>query len=154
MPPITNQDTYSYAASGKIGTSVNWLILKKNGCFTLVQERDLNSAYLNFFKKTLTPTFNKVITNLIRQKEHLALQLNFEFGNMSEDEYNRQEEAYLVEEEDIPIQKLKQHIDILFALSDVVMDAEEIAEAFNCPVNTAEEALQKLLFEDNTHAGV
>jgi hypothetical protein len=154
MQSITGQDMYSYAASGKTKTSVNWIILKKDNDFTLIPERDLNNAYLNLFKRALTPTFNRVITNLMRQKEHLALQLNFEFGNISEVEYARQEEKYLIEEEDIPIQALKQHIDILFTLSDVVMDAEEVSEAFNCSVDTAEKALQKLLFEDTADAGI
>jgi hypothetical protein len=105
-------------------------------------------------RKELIPVFNTVITNLEKQKEHLALQLNFEFGNVPEEEYASQEEEYLVEARDISVQELKRYIDILFTFSDVIMDSEEIAEAFNCPVDVAEEALQSLLFKDRPSAGI
>jgi hypothetical protein len=153
MQSISDQSICSYVAPGEIGTSVNWIALRKDGNFTLIREHDLNSAYFSLFRKELTPVFNSVITNLKKQKEHLALQLNFEFGNIPEEEYASQEEKYLVEAKDISVQELKRYIDILFTFSDVVMDSEEISEAFNCPLDTAEEALRTLLFKDKASAG-
>jgi hypothetical protein len=88
------------------------------------------------------------------QKEYLAAQLNFEFGNISEDEYNKQEDKYLVEAEDIPVQELKQYIEVLFMLSHVVMDSEEISEAFNCPVDTAENALRAFTSAGKSDSGI
>jgi hypothetical protein len=154
MQLMSNQSMYSYAAPGKVETSVNWIAFKKDGDFTLIREYELNNAYFNMFQRKLAPVFNKVITNLKKQKEHLALQLNFEFGNMPEEEYNKQEEKYLVDVEDVSTQELKQAIDILFSFSNVAMDSEEISEAFNCRLDTAEEALQKFLFEDKPSAGI
>jgi hypothetical protein len=154
MQLMSNQSMYSYAAPGKVETSVNWIAFKKDGNFTLIREHELNNAYFDIFQRTLVPVFNKVITNLKKRKEHLALQLSFEFGNMSEEEYNKQEEKYLADAEDVSIQELKQAIDILFSFSNVAMDSEELSEAFNCRIDTAEEALQRLLFEDKPSAGV
>jgi hypothetical protein len=139
---------------GKVETSVNWIAFKRDGNFALIHEHDLNSAYLNFFQRKLIPVFNKVITNLKKQKEHLALRLDFEFGNISEKVYNEQEEKYLTETEDIQTRELKQAIDVLFSFSNVVADSEEISEMFNCRLDMAEEALQALLSKDKPGAGV
>jgi hypothetical protein len=140
---------YSCVTSGKIDTSIiNWLAIRKDGDFALIPQYDLNSAYFSLFKERLTPVFNKVITNLKKQKEHLALQLNLEFGNMTEEEFDKQEKKYLSEPQEVPLQELQQNINMLFAFSNVVMDAEEISEAFDCRLDAAEEALQLLLFED------
>jgi hypothetical protein len=154
IQPITGQNIYSFATPKRIDTSINWLIAKKGGDFTIIRENDLNNMYLTIFKERLTPVFNKVINNLKKQKEHLALQLNFEFGNISEKEYDKQEEEYLCEPEEVPVQKLKQDINILFTFSGIVMDSEELSEAFNCQIGTAEKALQTLLFRDNPDAGI
>jgi hypothetical protein len=149
-----NQNIYSYAAAGKVETSVNWILFRKNGDFTPISEHTLNNVYLDFFKTELIPVFNSVITNLKKQKEHLALQLDFEFGNISEEAYSGREAMYLIEPEEIPARKLKQNINILFTFSNIVMDAEEISEAFNCRLETAEDALQMLLFKDEPDAGI
>jgi hypothetical protein len=155
LPVTADSSLYSYVTSGKIETSIiNLLAIKKDGNFTLISQYDLNHAYFSLFKERLTPVFNTVLTNLKKQKEHLALQLNFEFGNISEKEFNKQEEKYLSEPQDIPLQVLKQDINMLFAFSNVVMDAEEVSAAFDCPLDTAEEALQLLLFEDKSNACV
>jgi hypothetical protein len=155
MQPTIERNVHSCAATpGKIGTSVNLITFKRDGSFTLISEYDLNKAYFDLFRKKLSPVFNKAITNLKRQKEHLALQLNFEFGNITNEEFDKQEAQYLVETEDIPAEKLKQDINILATFSDVVMDAEEISDVFNCRIDTAEEAIQMLLLEDELDAGV
>jgi hypothetical protein len=154
MQPMGSQSIYSYAAIGKVETSVNWFAFKRDGNYTLIREYELRNAYSKFFQQELTPVFNKVITNLKNQKEHLALQLNFQFGNISEEEYNKQEEKYLVEAEEVSTQELKRAVNILFSFSNVAMDSEEISEAFNCRLDTAEEALQLLLFEDKPSAGI
>lgn len=154
MRSTASQNIYSYAMPGKVETSVNWIAFKRDGNFALIREYDLNSAYLNFFQRKLIPVFNKVITNLKKQKEHLALRLNFEFGNISEKVYNEQEEKYLTETEDIQTRELKQAIDVLFSFSNVIADSEEISEMFNCRLDTAEEALQALLSKDKPGAGV
>jgi hypothetical protein len=146
--------TQTIASPNKIQTSVNWIIAKKDGDITLIHENELNNIYFDIFKGKIAPVFNKVITNLKKQKEHLALQLNFEFGNISEEEFNKLEENYFVKPEEISVQKLKQDINTLFAFSSVFMDSEEISEAFNCKIDTAEEALQLLLFKDETNAGI
>jgi hypothetical protein len=154
IQPITGQSIYSCVTPKRLDTSVNWLIVKKGGNFTLIQENALNNMYLAIFKEKLTPVFSKVISNLKKQKEHLALQLNFEFGNISQEDFNKQEENYLVEPEKIPVQKLTQDIEIFLTFSGVPMDSEDIAEAFNCQTDTAEEALQTLLFKDGPDAGI
>jgi hypothetical protein len=154
MRSIDGQNIFSCASPGNVKTSVNWIAVGRDGDFTLIPDRELNNAYFELFQKKLTPVFNRVITNLKRQKEYLALQLNLEYGNISENEYAKQEEKYLVETENIRTKELKQAIDILFSFSGNVMDAEEISEAFNCRIDTAEEALQSLLSKDTSSAGV
>jgi hypothetical protein len=134
--------------------NINLIVFSEDGSATVIQQHDLRNAYISFARERITPVFNKVITNLKKQNEHLALQLNFEFGNISEEEFVEQEEKYLSEPEETPIQKLKQDIGVLFAFSDVFMDAEEISEAFNCRLNAAEDALQMFLLEDKQNAGV
>jgi hypothetical protein len=152
MQTISSPNTCSYVISGKVETSINWIAFKRDGDFALIRQNELDNFYLGFFKQKLTPVFNQVITNLKKQKEHLALQLNFEFGNMTEAEFNKQEEKYLSEPKRISIQELKQNINILYTFSNVDMDSEEISEAFDCQIDTAEEALQLLLFEDKPNA--
>jgi predicted CopG family antitoxin len=105
-------------------------------------DRSLDSAYFNLFRRELTPVFSKVIRNLKKRKEHLAAQLNFELGNLSEEEYNRQEEEYLDEYDIITEQELRQEIDVLYAFSDVSMDAEDVSVMFNCTIDIAEKALR------------
>jgi hypothetical protein len=120
---------------------------------------DLNSNYSAhndypaFLKREVAPVLNKAITNLVKRKEHLALQLNYEFGNISEDEYEKQEEEYLDEPDEIPVKELKRHIRLLFEFSNVFMDAENVSEAFNCRLDIAEKALQELMSEGRTNAG-
>jgi hypothetical protein len=137
-----------------VETAINWIAVKRDGNFALIRQNELDNFYLGLFKQKLTPIFHQVITNLKKQKEHLALQLNFEFGNISEVEFDKEEKKYLDEPKKIPIQELKQNIDILYTFSKVDMDSEEISEAFDCQIDTAEEALQLLLFEDKPNARV
>jgi hypothetical protein len=154
MRSADNQNIFSYATPGNVRTSINWIAVRRNGDFTLIPDHELNNAYFGLFQRKLTPVFNRVLTNLKRQKEYLALQLNLEYGNISENDYAEQEEKYLVETENITAKELKQDIDILFSFSGNAMDAEEVSEAFNCHIDTAEEALQALLSRDMSSAGV
>jgi hypothetical protein len=102
--------------------------------------------------KYLSPLFNKVITHLIEKKEHLALQLNYEFGNLTEEEFNSQEERYLKEPEVIEKKTLAKNIQMLFNFTGRAFDAIELSEMFNCEVQSAEESIQLLLFDEDKNA--
>jgi hypothetical protein len=54
------------------------------GVLGVFQLNDFNQYYFRMIKDTIAPVFNKVVTNLLKKKEFLALQLNHEFGNIDE----------------------------------------------------------------------
>jgi hypothetical protein len=101
----------------------------------------------NFYRKSLTPIFNKAIRNLLNTRKHLALQLELECGNISEEFFLEEEDKYLLETEKIPFDELKKEIDLLFRFSDMALDAEEVSNILNCPIEDAEKAINKLYIE-------
>ena len=57
------------------------------GVLGVFQLNDFNQYYFRMIRDNIAPVFNKVITNLLKKKEFLALQLNHEFGNIDEEDY-------------------------------------------------------------------
>jgi hypothetical protein len=54
---------------------------------------------------------------------------------------------YLSEPQKIPIEKLKNEIEILYHFSNKILDSEELSEALGCSIDDAENALQLMLPE-------
>ncbi|MDR2898070.1 MAG: hypothetical protein LBU99_04575 [Spirochaetaceae bacterium] len=120
----------------------------------LIIDNNNHCFFLDSFtiKRDISPLFNKVVTNLIEKKEHLALQLNYEFGNLTEEEFNTQEERYLKEPEVIDKKALANDIQMLFDFTGRAFDAIELSEMFNCEIEAAEDSIQQLLFNGGTNA--
>lgn len=108
---------------------------------------DFNRGYFNAVKNKICPLLHTVISNLIRNRDHLGLQLNYEFGNIDKKEYEQLEMDFLEEQVEIDPEKLKNNIDMLMKLSNRVYNSEEIATMFNCQIDVAEKALNILLLE-------
>lgn len=88
----------------------------------------------------IIPVFNKAVMNLLKVRDHLLLQLNLEYGNISEKDFEREESAYLRETEKIPLEKLQEEVRILLAAGSQ-LDALDISEILNCPIDDAEQAI-------------
>lgn len=108
---------------------------------------EFNREYFELVKDRIGPLFRTVISNLIRSRDYLGLQLNLEFGNIDEKEYEQVELDFLVEQIEIDPEKLKYNVDILMKLTNRVYNSEEIATMFNCPIDVAEKSLNILLLE-------
>lgn len=106
---------------------------------------DFNRQYFEMIKDKLSPLLNTVISNLLRSRDYLGLQLNLEFGNISNDQYEQLELDFLKEPVQIEATTLKNDLDILMRLSNKVFNAEEISTMFNCPLETAENAIGLLI---------
>jgi hypothetical protein len=121
----------------------------KSGVLGVFQLNDFNQYYFSLVKDTIAPVFNKVITNLLKKKDFLALQLNHEFGNIDEKDYLDEEAKYLSEPQKLSIEKLKNEIEILYHFSNKILDSEELSEALDCSIDDAENALRLMLPELN-----
>ncbi len=99
-------------------------------------------------REKIGPLFQRVISNLIKSRDYLGLQLNFEFGNIGEKEFDQLELDFITEPEKIDSGELKTEIEILVRLTNRVFNSEEISTMFNCSIETAEEAMNLLLGEN------
>lgn len=111
---------------------------------------DFNREYFELAKDRIGPLLQTVISNLIRSRDYLGLQLNLEFGNIDQKEYEQVELDFLVEQIEIDPEELKCNVEMLMKLSNRVYNSEEIATMFNCPVDAAEKSLNILLLEKET----
>ena len=109
---------------------------------------DFNRKYYDSVKNKLSPILKTIISNLLRSRDFLGLQLNLEFGNITNEQYEQLELEFLSEPQEIDPIVLKSDIDILMNLSNRVFNAEEISTMFNCSVETAEKAIDQLLLEE------
>jgi len=109
---------------------------------------DFNHQYFEMVREKIGPLFQRVISNLIKSRDYLGLQLNFEFGNIGEKEFDQLELDFITEPEKIDSGELKTEIEILVRLTNRVFNSEEISTMFNCSIETAEEAMNLLLGEN------
>ena len=86
----------------------------------------------------------KVISNLFKNRDHLGLQLDFEFGNITECEFKEQELAFMKEPEKFDIHLLKADIELIMNFTGLVFNAEEVSAMFNCSIDDAAKAIDNL----------
>ena len=108
---------------------------------------DSDRIYFEGDKYKLNSILNKIISNLLRSRDFIGLQLNLEFGNITDEQYERLELDYLSEPQDIDISVLKSDINVLMWLSNKIFNAEEISTMFNCSLDKAEKAIDLILLE-------
>ncbi len=130
------------SASQEIGTLVEEADSK-----TVIPQDVLENFYFNAFREKITPVFTKTISNLLRVRSHLLLQLDFECGNISEEYFDKEEPKYLAEIEKIPFEKIKEEVKALFSFTNLSFDSGDISEILNCSVDDAEKALRYYLDE-------
>lgn len=93
----------------------------------------------------IRPVLCEAISNLIKSREYLGLQLSFEFGNIDEKEFEQLEKEYLTEQIDICQDELKEHVDMIIQLTNRVYNSEEISTMFNCSIDTSEAVLNTMV---------
>lgn len=135
----TGRDDMKYAVSVSNGVEVITLTIE-----------GINKLYYDRIQERLSPMLNKVISNLIKSREFLGLQLNLEFGNINQNEYEQLETEFLTEPIDIPIYELSEDVHALMQLTNRVFNAEEISTMFNCPIESAEKAIDKILIGEGS----
>jgi hypothetical protein len=123
----------------------------KYSAFIVVHRHNDNAIFItqpctfeNFYHNPLIPVFKKAIKNFLNTRKHLALQLDFECKNISEEYFLEEQDKCLFESEKIPFDELKEEVDLLFRYSDIALDAEEVSNILNCPIDDAEKAINKL----------
>jgi hypothetical protein len=126
---------------------------REAGRIILVANQNISSMPLPefkmwYFQKALKPVAtlaNTVISNLLKERDYLGLQLDLAFENISEDDFLAQEKTYYLQKLDNKLEDLKGKIKMLFGLSNRAYDAEELSVMFNCDVSEAEQAIEALL---------
>lgn len=121
------------------------LVCRNDGAVAVMSQNILGNLYFNSFRNKISPTFNKVLKNMMNIRNHLLLQLDLACGNISEEYFDGEETKYLTETENIPLEKLKEEIEMLFSFTDLSLDSEEISEILNCSVDDAEKTLKNIL---------
>ena len=111
------------------------------------QLSSFNEKAFEKVKDVIGPIFRTVISNLLRNRDYLALQLDFEFGNISDQEFEELEKLYLVEADNISCDNLKKCTEFVMKFTNKVFNSEEISTMFNCTTEAAEDAIGKLLIE-------
>jgi len=139
--PFVIPDTDS-SVSQEIGTLMEVADLK-----AVIPQDVLENFYFNGFREKITPVFTKTIGNLLRIRNHLLMQLDFECGNISEEYFDKEELRYLSETEKIPLEKLKEEVKVLFSFTNLSFDSGDISEILNCSVDDAEKVLRYYLDE-------
>ena len=108
---------------------------------------DFNNEYFYKVKEKFSPVLNRVISNLIKNRDYLGLQLNFEFGNITNEQFEESEMDFLSENESLNPSLLKEDVDMLIKLSNRVYNAEEISTMFNCSFEIAEKTIDLILID-------
>lgn len=121
------------------------MICRSDGVAMVIPQNALGNFYFDSFRNQFAPVFNKAVSNLMSIRNHLLLQLDLEYGNISEEYFDKEEPKYLTEVEDIPFEKLKKEIKVLFGFTNLPLDSEDISEILNCSVDDAEKALKNYL---------
>jgi len=121
------------------------IVCRNDGFGVVIPQNVLGNFYFNSFRNAVFPTFNKMLKNMMNIRNHLLLQLDLECGNISEEYFDEEETKYLTDTENIPFEKLKKEIEILFSFTDLPLDSEEISEILNCSIDDAEKALKTIL---------
>lgn len=104
-----------------------------------------NREYSSKIKESIAPLLNQVLTNLLKNRDFLGIQLNYEYGNITEQELSALVKQYLSSQVTYKTEILKRNIELLSYLSDKAFDSEELSIMFNCDINQAEEALDLLI---------
>jgi hypothetical protein len=108
---------------------------------------DFNKKYYELVRNEIGPILNIIISNLIRSRDYMGLQLNLEFGNISEKEYEQLELDFLTEQKELDPIELKTDVEMLIKLLNKTFNVEEISTMFNCSIESAEKAMNILLIE-------
>lgn len=119
----------------------------EDGSSNALSANDLENLYFNMFIEKVAPLFNKAIKNLLNARNYLALQLDFECGNISEEYFDKEESKYLTEAKSIPINQLYNEAKLLLGFSNIALDSLEISEILGCSVDDAEKILKHLASE-------
>jgi hypothetical protein len=123
------------------------VFLRSDGTAMVIPQRAFGNLYLDHFTKKVAPVFNKAVRNLMNIRDYLLLQLDLEYGNISEEYFDKEEKKYLSEAENIPDDELSKEVNLLFGLLNLPLDAEDISEILNCPIDNAEKALKNYICE-------
>lgn len=110
---------------------------------------DFNTQYFDIVKEKIGSVLYTIISNLLKSRDYLGLQLNLEFGNISEEQYAQSELDFLTEPLELNISALKINVEMIMKLSNKIFNAEEISTMFNCSIEVAEKAIE-LIVKDET----
>jgi hypothetical protein len=121
------------------------MVYRSDGVVTATLQNVLENFYFNAFRNRFVPVFTKAVKNLWNIRNHLLLQLDLEYGNISEEYFDREESKYLTEIEKISPSELKDEINVLLSFTELFFDSGDISEILNCSVDDAEKALTDYL---------
>jgi hypothetical protein len=139
---VTNGGQYYFSSIGEPFVS---LIFWSSGYIYNISRDVCKEIYLNTSNETATTLLKKAIRNLLNIRNHLALQLDLECGNISEDYFEKEENKYLTEVEQIPLPDLYEEVSMLLRLSNMPLDAEEVSGILNCSIDGAEAAIKNFI---------
>jgi len=132
-------------AAGEVSFNSSVVILRSDGAVAIFPQDVLEKLCFNYFKEKITPVFTKSIKNLLKIRNYLLLQLDLECGNISEDYFDKEEPKYLSEIKEIPLEKLKEEIKLLFGFTNLPLDSADISEILNCPIDDAEKVIHQYI---------
>jgi len=121
------------------------ITIPHNGVVAVIPQDVLGNLYYNTFREKVAPVFTKSIKNLLNLRNHLSLQLDLECGNISEEDFDKEEPKYLTEIETIPPAKLQEEVKVLFGFTHYPFDSEDISEILNCSIDDAEKMINQYI---------
>jgi hypothetical protein len=124
------------------------IICRSDGRTMVIPQNTMGNAYFNYFSEQISPFFKKAVGNLLNMRKHLALQLDLEYGNITEEYFLEEEKNCLPEVEKIPFENLKKEVGLLYKFTNLPLDSEEISGILNCSIDDAEKAIRKVLLKD------
>jgi hypothetical protein len=105
----------------------------------------IDNNYHDKILKRLSSILTTTIFSLLNNRDFLGFQLDYQLGNINEEQFNSIVEKYLIINQNINIKELAKDILLLMKITSIVFDADQISVMFNCDINYAEMALEEII---------
>jgi len=121
------------------------VIISNGYSTTAVSFENLTKAYLDEFFDRVTPVMSMAVNNLLRNRDYLGLQLNFEFGNIPEPQFLEEEKQYLVPAGSHDTTDLVNQAKLLSRVTRRVYNEDELSVIMNCSLEDAAKTLEEMI---------
>lgn len=111
----------------------------------IINYQTLNDMYLHYFSNLISPTLNKAITQLLKNRDFMGYQLDYKSGNIKAKEFQAITKKYLTPPEKVDLIYLKKQIMLLMKVTDKTYNSDELSVMLNCDIEEVEKALDSII---------